>query len=174
MQMSTRAPKCEWLCHACGLHNCAVWVQCRLCRRSKYELRELCRRGIKYSNPFCTGNNSGEGADCSRYVGFGTRWSVAHRTRVTACVLGIIMISAMGANPVSWFYCVLLLVASSHHIHTFQLPFWRGRSNALMYEGMTHVMLACRMDLWSAQLLSVRVLYINGPSAFRGSPEYTQ
>ena len=30
------------------------------------------------------------------------------------------------------------------------------------------------MDLRSAQLLSVPMLYINGPSAFQGSPEYTQ
>jgi hypothetical protein len=38
----------------------------------------------------------------------------------------------------------------------------------------THVMPACCMDLWSAQFLSAPVLYINGPSASRGSPEYTQ
>ena len=40
--------------------------------------------------------------------------------------------------------------------------------------GGRHVMLACRTDLWSAQLLSVPLLYIDGPSAFRGSLEYTQ
>ena len=33
---------------------------------------------------------------------------------------------------------------------------------------------ACLMDLQFAQLLSVPVLYINGPSDFRGSPEYIQ
>jgi hypothetical protein len=43
-----------------------------------------------------------------------------------------------------------------------------------LYEGMTHVMPACRMDLWSAQLLSEPMLHINGPLAFWGSPEYTQ
>ena len=62
----------------------------------------------------------------------------------------------------------------AHHIHTVQLPLWRDGWTALLYEGMTHVMPACRMDLWSAQLWSVPMLYINGPSAFPGSPEYTQ
>ena len=39
----------------------------------------------------------------------------------------------------------------TNHIHMEQLLVRRGRSSTLLREGMTHVMLACCMDLWYAQ-----------------------
>ena len=39
----------DWTCHVCGLHHKAEWVQCRKCRWSKFELRELCKIGDGYS-----------------------------------------------------------------------------------------------------------------------------
>ena len=41
-------------------------------------------------------------------------------------------------------------------------------------EGSTHVMTVRCWGLRSTQFLGALVLYINGPSTIRGSPEYTQ
>ena len=55
--------------------------------------------------------SSGVGADSSRYVDIGTCRSIAHRTLMTPRALRIIMISAVGADPVSWLHSVILLPA---------------------------------------------------------------
>ena len=47
-------------------------------------------------------------------------------------------------------------------------------SFAVLSEGSTHVMTVCCSDVKSAKFLGAPVLYINGPSTFCGSPEYTQ
>ena len=39
----------DWMCHVCGLHHKAKWVRCRKCGQSKFELRQLCKIGDRYS-----------------------------------------------------------------------------------------------------------------------------
>ena len=71
--------------------------------------------------------------------------------------------------------CACWTLSTSHYMPPHRLMLvGRGRPPALPYEGSAHVMTVRCLGLWSAQFMGAPVLYINAPSAFWGSPKYTQ
>ena len=66
--------------------------------------------------------DSGEGASCSRYVGVGIHRSVVHGIPVTSPATRIVMISEVGADPVSLLPFVLLVPAPPHVAFAWWIP----------------------------------------------------